>query len=129
MNIAAFGKFQPGPGFDTQKTVRPGHNGLNIEYYFNQDGYYEIVIIKQNGDLYIMDSSMNGIINRTTYTWNDLYSYLKSDWRLKFAAEYIDSHYYNYGTKRVLSRNNHKIKKNKKSKKSRSRSGSKKIEP
>ena len=51
-----------------------------------------------------MDSNINKIIKRSSFIWNDLYTYLQSDFRLRFALEYVNSHYYNYGSKRVLSR-------------------------
>ena len=104
MSNIIFSKFQPAPGYDNEKHIFMGPNGLVIEYYFNQDGYFEIIIVKQTGNIYIMDSNANGIIKRTSFTWNDLYAYLQSDFRLKFALEYVGSHYYNYGSKRVMSR-------------------------
>lgn len=98
------GKFKAAPGYDNEKHIYMGPQGLVIEYYFNQDGYYEAIVIRQSGNIYIMDSNINGALKRTTFTWNDLYAYLQSDFRLKFAFDFINSQYYTYGTKRVLSR-------------------------
>jgi len=110
MSNIIFNKFQPAPGYDNEKHIYMGPNGLVIEYYFNQDGYFEIIIIKQSGDIYIMDSNINGVIKRTSFIWNDLYAYLQSDFRLRFSLDYVNSHYFNYGSKRVLSRNKGELK-------------------
>ena len=122
-----FGKFSPSSGYDNEKHIYMSPEWLVIYYFFNQNGHYEAIVVKQRGDSYIMDSNINGTVKRAVFSWNDLYLYLKSDFRLQFAVEYIDSEYYTHGTKRVLSRakKSSRRKSRKASKKTRSRKSSK----